>query len=181
MVYTLYVGKIKMEETKMRTYVTMIAMILTVMFVWSAAPVFAADEPITTEVTRIDKECANPEAAKVVAGNIEKKFNVTAEQVKGLRDQKLGYGEIAAVYSIASKMEGGITDANVQKVVALRETSPKTGWGKIAKDLGMNPGDVKKDIRATKGEMKGGGREKHGRPEGKEKHEHMRPEKAGNR
>jgi hypothetical protein len=66
-------------------------------------------------------------------------------------------------------MPGGITDANIDKILAMRQGRPAEGWGEIAKNLGIKLGpvlsEVKKVERASHEELKKA-----------EKHEH---EKSG--
>ncbi len=67
--------------------------------------------------------------------NLETTFGVTAAQISGLQSQGLGFGEIAVVLSIASRMTGGITDANIAAIMALRQGTPPMGWGQIAQSV----------------------------------------------
>ncbi len=95
----------------------------------------------------ISKNAGTEKGATVVTQRIEKEFGVTEAQVTALRDKKLGYGEISIVYSLASKMPGGITDANVQQVMTLRQGPPVMGWGEIAKKLDLKLGPAVSQVR----------------------------------
>ncbi len=75
-----------------------------------------------------------------VVSALEMTFNVTADQIAALRAQDLGYGEIAIVLSLAQTMSGGITQDNINAVLALH-TSDK-GWGQVAQAMGVNLGSV---------------------------------------
>jgi hypothetical protein len=67
---------------------------------------------------------------------IKKEFNVSDEQIKNLRDKKLGYGEMNNVFTLANQMPGGINEENIKKITDMRLSGDhKVGWGKIAQDL----------------------------------------------
>ncbi len=91
-----------------------------------------------------------PGNVKPIVQRIEKEFNVDRSVIDGLRSKKLGYGEIAIVLSLADKLPGGITDANVDTIMSKRQGPPKEGWGKIAKDLGLNLGTVLSRVEKVK-------------------------------
>ena len=110
------------------------------------------------ESTQINATAGTEKGAEVVTQRLVKEFNVTDTQIQALRDQKLGYGEIAIVFSLAQKMDGGVTDANIQSIMTLREGPPTMGWGEIAKKQGTKLGptisQVKSVNRDTTREMK---------------------------
>lgn len=101
----------------------------------------------TKEETRLDKNAAavdkdanTPQGEKAVVQRLEKEYKVDDARISGLRNQNLGYGEIAIVLAMAQKMTGGITDANIKTIMSMREGTPKQGWGEIAKKLGIKLG-----------------------------------------
>ena len=94
-------------------------------------------------------------------------------RVQGLRDQKLGYGEIGIVLSLASQLPGGIDDANVQKIMTLRQGPPVQGWGKIAKDLGLNLGKAVSQVKRTEAAVRKQERARQGKGAGKGSQERM--------
>ncbi|MBI5743585.1 MAG: hypothetical protein HY952_03465, partial [Elusimicrobia bacterium] len=95
----------------------------------------------------VDKDAADPAGAVTVTDKLKAEFGVDDARVQGLRDQKLGYGEISIALALAKDLPGGITDANVQKVMALRQGPPVMGWGKVAKELGFNLGKVISSVK----------------------------------
>ncbi len=103
---------------------------------------------LNTGGTEINKTAGSEHGATVVTQRIEKEFGVTASQVAALRDKNLGYGEITIVYSLASKMPGGITDANVQQIMTLRQGPPVMGWGEIGKKLGFKLGPSVSQVKS---------------------------------
>lgn len=119
---------------------------------------------------------------KAPGERLKAEYKVDDARINALRDKKYGYGEIKKVLSLASKMEGGITDENVAKITAMRDA--KMGWGQIAKKQGVHPGSINgkgPEKWTEKGEKpeKAGKPEKAERPEKAEKPEKpARPEKS---
>jgi hypothetical protein len=110
------------------------------------------EKNLSKEATQINNTAGSSQGEKVVVGRIEKEFSVTNAQIQGLRDQKMGYGEISTVFSLAAKMPGGITDTNIQQVMTLRQGPPKTGWGEVAKKLGTKLGPTVSQVKNVNSE-----------------------------
>lgn len=162
----------------------------------AAMPVFAEErsreeKKLEAAGGELDKSAVEDEGQPRVTDKIQTQFGVDGARVQSLRDKKLGYGEVSIVLGLAQGLPGGITDANVDKIMALRQGPPVMGWGKIAKSLNLKLGpvqskvhkissDLKKDKKA--GMEKGKKGEKTDKPEKHEKHEKMdKPEKSGKR
>lgn len=140
--------------------------------------------------TEADKDASRPGGPKIVESHIKSEFKVDDARVQGLRDQKLGYGEISIVLALAEKRPGGITDANVAAIMAERNGPPKMGWGQIARKQGTSLGNIHGKVRsvseAARKHEKAEGRKQEKREEkaerGHEKAEKMdrpeRPERA---
>lgn len=169
-----------------------ILMLLTaVFFIFTVAAAQAAskdEKRLEVRAAELNRDASEPAGEKVVTDRIEKEFGVDEARVKSLRDKGLGYGEVAISLSLAKTLPGGITDENVDKVLAMRQGPPKEGWGNIARKLGVKLGPVvsgvdkvrteaRKDLRKAERERvekekmeKGERREKmdgmeHGRPD----------------
>jgi len=150
--------------------------------VWAAES--KEEQSLQKEAAAIHTTAGNTQGEKVVIQRLEKDFNVSNDRIQGLRDQKLGYGEIAIVLSLSQKMPGGITDANIQQVMTMRQGPPTMGWGEIAKKLGTKLGpaisqvkNVNKEIsREMKYEAKG---DKEHMEKHQEQHEEMHKESMG--
>ncbi len=114
---------------------------------------------LDTQATDIDKTADTTEGSAVVVARLEKQFNVTSTQIDTLRDKRLGYGEIAIVFSLAGKLPGGITDSNIDKIMAMRSGPPVMGWGEIANKLGFKLGPVISSVmkvnKESQGDIKG--------------------------
>jgi hypothetical protein len=106
----------------------------------------ADEKKLNTEVITLDKDAGASHGQTVVTGRLEKEFKVTDTQIQSLRDKKLGYGEIAIVFSMAQKL-GGINDTNINKILSMRQGPPVMGWGEIAKKLGFKLGPVVSQVK----------------------------------
>lgn len=111
------------------------------------------ESALEQDVQELDSDSAQGGA---VVNKLVAEFKVDEAVIKGLRDKKLGYGEIAITLSLADKLEGGITGANIDKILAMRGTDGKTGWGNIAGKLGIKLGPVISDIERVKPEKTDG-------------------------
>ena len=141
--------------------ITAVVLALTLTLLGSAWAAESRDEKnIQKEATAINTTAGKAEGETIVVQRLEKEFKVTDTQIQRLRDQKLGYGEIAIVLSLSDKMPGGITDTNIAKVMTLRQGPPTMGWGEVANKLGTKLGpavsQVKNINHETSREMKEG-------------------------
>ncbi len=155
-------------------------LVLTLAMLGTAWAAKSADEKkLDKETAAIDKTAGKTGGSTVVTDRLEKEFNVTADQITALRDKGLGYGEISIVFSLAGKLPGGITDANIAEITGMRTGPPVMGWGEIANKLGFKLGptvsevmkvnkEAERDMKTEKSEM---GREGHGEGHG-EMNEH---------
>jgi hypothetical protein len=107
----------------------------------------STESELNGDASTIDQE-SKTKGSQVVTQKIMDRFDVTEEQVADLRKKKMGYGEISILYSLASKMEGGATEENVQKLLEMRQSH--MGWGKIAQKVDLKLGPVLTDVRKTK-------------------------------
>jgi hypothetical protein len=143
--------------------------------VWAAES--REEKELRKESAAINTTAGNAQGEKVVTQRLEKDFNVSSARIQGLRDQKLGYGEIAITLSLCRNMPGGITDANIHQVMTMRQGPPAMGWGVIAKKLGTRLGpaisQVKNVNKETNREMK---HEAKGDKEHMEKHQEQHDE-----
>lgn len=134
-----------------------LAIIFTAIFLAAGAFNAVHAEAATKEETRLEKSASDIDSdagkeEKPVVDRIESKFKVTDAQINNLRNQKLGFGEITIVFALAEKLPGGITDANVNKIMSMRNGPPKMGWGEIANKLGFKLGPVISDVERVRKE-----------------------------
>ena len=110
------------------------------------------------EIARLDRTASTPDGETAVVKRIEADFKVSESQVRALREQNLGYGEIVVVYSLAGAMPGGASGSGVERVLAIRQGPPVISWGQVAEQLktklGRAVSRVKKVNDATHRDMK---------------------------
>lgn len=141
-------------------------------FFMNEAPKVRADtdsdvKKLDAEVLTLDKDAGKHEGREVITERLEKEFGATAGQIESLRDKKLGFGEIAIAFSLARRMPGGITNANINTILAMRQGHPAEGRGKIAKKLGIKLGPVLSEVKKVE-------RASHEELEKTEKNEHKK-------
>ncbi|MDP2865589.1 MAG: hypothetical protein Q8O90_05040 [Elusimicrobiota bacterium] len=112
------------------------------------------EKKLDTATVEMDKEAAMPACQEAFQERIKTGFGVDDARVQGLLDQKMGYGEISIALGLAQQLPGGITEANVQKIAALRQGPPVMGWGRISRDLGLKLGPVISRVRKISAEVR---------------------------
>jgi len=116
------------------------------------AEVSKDERNLEREAKRLNDTAAKPDGEKAVVKRLAEEFKTTESQVQSLRDRKLGYGEIAIVLSLAQTQPGGASDANVQKVLSLRQGPPIMGWGQVAQQLGTKLGKTVSRVKKMNNE-----------------------------
>jgi hypothetical protein len=107
------------------------------------------ERQLNSAVASLDKEGSQDQGQPQIVNRLEALFGVDQTRIDGLRADKLGFGEIAVVLSLAQKMPGGITDANVQSILTMRSGTPTMGWGQIAAKLGEKLGPVLSQVSSV--------------------------------
>lgn len=130
-------------------FLSMIAVLSLIIAGAAAADVSKDERNLDREVKRLNDTAAKPDGEKAVVKQLAIDLNTTDQRIRSLRDQRLGYGEIACLLSLAQNLPGGVTDANVQKVLALRQGPPVRGWGEVARQLGVKLGKTVSQVRKT--------------------------------
>lgn len=133
---------------KQLTYIVMSVFILTfavMSTVWAAET--REEKSLQKEAAATNQSAGSAQGEKVVTARLEKEFNVTDAQIQALRDKKLGYGEMAIVFSLAQKKYGSVTDESIGDIMTLRQGPPTMGWGEVAKKLGTKLGPTITQMR----------------------------------
>jgi hypothetical protein len=137
-----------------------VASLFAVLFLCAAAvPVLAADagkdeQKLETSAAEVEKIALLPDGQQRVEERLKARYGVDDARLQGLREQKMGYGEISIALGLAAGLPGGINDANVAKITALRQGPPAMGWGRIAKDLGLKLGPAVKSAQKVSSELR---------------------------
>lgn len=122
--------------------------VLSLLSVGAAAADVSKDERnLEREAMRLNDTAAKPDGEKAVVKRLTAEFKATDQQVQDLRGRNLSYGEVAIVLSLAQTLPGSATDANVQRVLALRQGPPIIGWGQVAQQLGTKLGKTVSQVR----------------------------------
>lgn len=116
------------------------------------------DKDLAGAVAAVDDAGGQPQGRQEVINRLESRFNVDAARIEALRAQNLGFGEIATIFALAGKLQGGITDANIQSILALRNGPPVQGWGEVAHQLGEKLGPVISQVNEVAKEARQAGR-----------------------
>lgn len=107
-----------------------------------AAPAWSDDSADLEQDTAVtDVEKPNWHSA------IQTKYSYTDEQMKAYSDSGINYAQLAKASEMA-KLSGKTTD----EVLKMRQEQ-KMGWGKIAKELGVKPGELGKSVAALRHEV----------------------------
>jgi len=112
------------------------------------------DKDAQRTAVSMDKETASEVGRKAVEEQLKAEFGVDDARIQSLRDKKLGYGGVALVLALSQKLEGGITDANVDRVLALRQGPPVMGWGRVARELGVKLGPCISQVKKVRAEAR---------------------------
>jgi hypothetical protein len=99
------------------------------------------EKKLTVGITMLNSDAKLPQGEKVVTKQLTDEFGVKSDKITSLKGKNLGYGEIAAVLALADKMDGGVTDANINKVMTMKPGGT-TGWSQIAKSLNVDIADI---------------------------------------
>lgn len=134
-----------MVRSWMKTGVILVLMLLITGMAW--AEVSKDEKNLAREQKRINDTAAKRAGEQAVIKRLVIDLKAGEQQVQALTDRKLGYGEIAVILSMAQAMPGGSTDANVQKVLDLRQGPAAAGWGEVARVLGAKLSRIVSQVR----------------------------------
>lgn len=105
-----------------------------------AADVMKEEKKLQVGIDMLNADSKLPQAEKVLTTKLTDEFGVKQDKITTLRKQDLGYGEIAAIFAMAGRMEGGITDKNINRVMSMHKS--RTSWNQIASTLKLDLADV---------------------------------------
>ncbi len=104
---------------------------------------------LTDDSAKITSTSSTSSGEAAVTQTLETMFGVSADQITALRNDNLGYGDIAVLLALAQTMPGGVTQGNIDTVLQDRQGPPVVGWGKIAQNMGVNLGTVVSSVAKT--------------------------------
>ena len=110
----------------------------------ATAPVIShaeeGDAEIAKEESALNEDAKHPQYEAA----LKEKYNLTDEQLKSLRDQGMNNQQITITAQLAS-----LSGKSIDEVAKMR-TEQDMGWGKIAKELGVHPGEIGKGISSMR-------------------------------
>jgi hypothetical protein len=113
--------------------------------------------------TRASRVAGTPEGQRRVAESLAAEFKVDRATVEGLRERKMGWGEVAIALALSQelmKQDPTLTqDQALAKILAGRENG---GWGKVAQQYGLKLGPVLSGIKRADKQVAGLERERAG-------------------
>jgi hypothetical protein len=83
--------------------------------------------------------------------SLESRFAPGPGQIAALRRQQMGYGDISVVLATASRLRGGISKHNIERIVSLWKNPRSGSWGKIIRALGVRVDRVVLQIEGMRG------------------------------
>jgi hypothetical protein len=84
--------------------------------------------------------------------SLESRFAPAPGQIAELRRQRLGYGDISVVFATASRLHGGMSRHNIERIVSLWKKLRSGGWGKVIRTLGVRVERVVLQIESVRRE-----------------------------
>lgn len=97
---------------------------------------FAEDDPIAQQETSLQEEAKKPG----YTDQLKSRYNLTDEQLKAMHDKGMNDSQITIAAQLSQSSNKPIDD-----ILKMR-LDQKMGWGKIAKELGVHPGEIGKGI-----------------------------------
>jgi hypothetical protein len=109
-------------------------LLLSAVTLWAGA---GYDKRLSRDVAYLNSLGGRPTGAKNLERSMASAFRTDVKKINELRREKLGTGDIAAVFAVASRLGGGLTDANVKRIVKLWKEEGVDNWAAVARSLGV--------------------------------------------
>ncbi|HVO38447.1 MAG TPA: hypothetical protein VMV03_05395 [Spirochaetia bacterium] len=115
----------------------------------------AVETRLSRDVAYLNTLGKNPEGEKSLTLSLENRLRADPARISELRRERFGYGDISAALALASRMRGGMTRGNVDRVVALRRSPGFGGWGKLVRSMGVRVEKVVLQIESLRSHATG--------------------------
>ncbi|MGA2766254.1 MAG: hypothetical protein ABSG17_23165 [Spirochaetia bacterium] len=102
-----------------------------------------------SDVAYLNSIGKSPGGEKSLSQSLETRFRTDPGQIADLRKKRLGYGDISVVLALASRLHGGISASNIERIVSMWR-APRSSWGKIVRSLGVRVDRVVLQIESLK-------------------------------
>lgn len=130
-----------MIGTKVLSLMTAVSLVILMSSMTSAETASKDEKKLTVGITMLNSDAKLPAGEKVLIKQLTDEFDVKKDKISSLKGKNLSYGEIAVVLALADKMDGGVSDANINRVAGMKPSSA-SGWSKVAKNLNVDIADV---------------------------------------
>jgi hypothetical protein len=97
----------------------------------------AMETRLSRDVAYLNTLGRSADGEKSLTLSLESQFMADSARIKEMRRARLGFGDMSVALAMASHLKGGITRANVEKIVVLWKSSRLDGWSRIARSLGV--------------------------------------------
>ncbi len=104
---------------------------------------YADDDELAKEETALEESGKKAE----FISEVKTKYNLTDEQIKTMQDKGLTNPQLAMAAQLAQS-----SGKTLDEVLKMR-VDDKMGWGKIAKVLGVHPGEIGKSVSSLRHEV----------------------------
>ena len=118
-----------------------ICLLATVALLTTTLAYAETDELQTTEAS-LETSAQDP----AFAGRVQSKYNLSEAQMKAMNDAGIKGPHLAMTAQLAAS-----SGKPVEDIIKMR-TEDKMGWGKIAKTLGVQPGEIGKSVSSLRHE-----------------------------
>jgi len=102
---------------------------------WASTP--AMETRLGRDVAYLNSLGRSSDGKRTLTQLLETRLKATPAQIREMRKAQFGYGDISVALALASHLQGGITNANVERIITLRLNPRLNGWPSIAKSLGI--------------------------------------------
>ncbi len=103
--------------------------------VWASRA--GAEIRLGRDVAYLNSIGRSPEGERSLSRSLETTFRTQPGQIAELRHHSLGYGDISVVLALASRLQGGISRANIERIIGLWKSPHRGSWGRIVRSLGV--------------------------------------------
>ncbi len=95
-----------------------------------------AEVRLGRDVAYLNSIGRTPRGERSLSQSLESRFRTEPGQIAELRKRSLGYGDISVVLALASRLRGGVSRSNIERIVGMWKQRAGD-WGRIAHSLGV--------------------------------------------
>jgi hypothetical protein len=96
-----------------------------------------AEMRLGRDVAWLNSVGRSPDGERSLSRSLESRFRTDPGQIAELRKRRMGYGDISVVLALASRLRGGISRSNIEKIAGMWRSHQAGNWGRIVRSLGV--------------------------------------------